>query len=84
MPKLTCKCGVVINLSTWVSDSERMFILERQFSKVADLIDNLDRNSEKLIDIMYDGEIDAIFCQSCNRIHLDNGDGSYVTYSIEK
>lgn len=84
MPKLTCKCGTVINLSTWGSDSERMFILERQFSKVIDLLEHLDRNSEELINIIYEGEKDAVFCQSCHRIHVDNGGGAYITYCIEK
>lgn len=84
MPKLVCNCGEIINLSTWGSDSERMFILERQFSKVIDLMDDSDKNGEELIDIIHEGEIDAVFCLSCHRIYLDNGDGSYIGYCIEE
>lgn len=43
-----------------------------------------EKNSEELIDIIHEGEIDAVFCLSCRRIYLDNGDGSYVGYCIEE
>ena len=83
MSKLECQCGKVYRLGT-ESDEERMLIIERKFNEAYDLISKKDFSSERLLNTVYHGEIDVIFCSQCKRIHLlHKNDLGYTTYIIE-
>lgn len=83
MPKFSCRCGNVINLSEMESISEWALVRDRQVGAVCSLIKSGPVDDEKFLETLYEDEIDVIWCGVCGRLHLDNGDGSYATYRKE-
>lgn len=61
-----------------------MLVIERQFHLATEALNGPNYNEEKFYDAFYEGEIDVIYCERCNRIHLYNGQGNYITYIVEK
>ena len=53
-----------------------MLVIERQFHLATEALNGPNYNEEKFYDALYEGEIDVICCDRCNRIHLYNGQGN--------
>ena len=80
MPKYSCHCGYVMNLSNGRSDFELELVPQKNVEGVGDALDAPDKLSiEKFYEMIDAGSIDVLRCPQCDRLHLKNEDG-YTTH----
>ncbi|AWH89933.1 hypothetical protein [Limnobaculum parvum] len=84
MPKFACRCGCVMNLSTGWSDCELSLVPE---NIIEELIVSLDKenglSAEQFVEKIDSKSIEVLRCPQCNRLWLENEDGSYNSYIKE-
>ena len=83
MPKFSCSCGHVVNLSSWHPDEEFALIPEKRIEKIGEL---LDETSSLTIDQYYSliDEVKTVVyrCPECGRLHIEEN-GKTISYVKE-
>lgn len=81
MPKFSCQCGNVINLSVIPNPNEYAFISELKIDEFMSSYEEGKLSLDDRLDLLLEGAIRTIFCKQCGRFHLEREDGFYNTYS---
>ena len=80
MPKYSCHCGHVMNLSTGWSDFELTLIPQQNIENIGDALATPDKPTpEKFYEMVDAGSINVLRCPQCDRLHL-KGEAGYTTY----
>lgn len=82
MPKFSCDCGEIINLSECPSKSEYVLISEKRITEIANYISDTRLNEDNFYNLI-DGLKTVVYvCFNCGRMHLENRNISneFVTY----
>lgn len=84
MPKFACRCGYVMTLSLGCEEYELSLIPEEN---IEDLIVTLDQEkqltADQFIEKIDSKRIKILRCPQCERLWLQNEDGSYNSYIKE-
>lgn len=84
MPKYSCVCGYVMNLSQGWSDYELSLIPESVVERLGERLDDGDQlSSAQLYEALDERAITVYRCPSCRRLHLEEGGGRFTTYVVE-
>lgn len=84
MPKFSCQCGYVINLSIGTSESEFNLIPERVVGVVGQLLSSGPLTEEAFYNAIDPETINVYRCPNCNRLHLEElGKNKFRTYAPE-
>lgn len=84
MPKYSCACGYVMNISQGWSDCELTLVAE---SVIDDLGKKLDSgsglSSEQLYETLDEKAITVYRYPNCGRLHLEEEQNKFTTYAAE-
>lgn len=83
MPKFSCVCGYVINLSAGTSDCEFSLVSEKIIDDLGGLLSVGGIGEAEFYDAIGSGAVAVYRCPSCNRLHLDEGGGVFQSYVKE-
>lgn len=83
MPKFSCVCGNVINLSRGASDFELSLITEKKIDEIGSMLADGGLSEEEFYNLIDDGAVAVYLCQKCGRLHLDQGGGKFSSYLRE-
>jgi len=84
MPKFACRCGYVMNLSLGWSDCELSLVPEAIIEDIIIAIDKKNGISTEEFSEKIDSKSQGVLrCPQCERIWLENEDGSYNSYIKE-
>lgn len=89
MPKFSCCCGEVINLSETPSRSEYALTSENRIEEIARSLSGKDLTQERFYDLIDESKTVVYVCFRCGRMHLEsrihsNEFGIYVLESTSK
>ncbi|AKH62710.1 MULTISPECIES: hypothetical protein [Photorhabdus] len=85
MPKFTCKCGHVMNLSNEDNDYEYSFIAEKIINEIIWILETNNNviDSDDFISKIDSKRTSVLTCHECGRFWLENEGGSYNAYIKE-
>lgn len=84
MPKYSCACGYVMNLSQGWSDYELTLIPESTIEELGDRLDSKDKlSSDQLYEALDEKAITVYRCPKCRRLHLEEEPNKFTTYVAE-
>lgn len=83
MPKFACKCGQVINLSNIPNNFEMLMISDKSIDEITPDSYSTQSNTSNFLDLLYDNSTSVIFCDNCERLHLEESEGVYASYIKE-
>ncbi|WP_140921497.1 hypothetical protein [Limnobaculum xujianqingii] len=85
MPKFTCRCGYVMNLSDGSNNYEYSFLSENKINKILWILDKTNNriSDDEFIEIVDSDRVRVLCCPQCERFWLENEDGSYNSYVKE-
>ncbi|WP_321797382.1 hypothetical protein [Burkholderia sp. BCC1988] len=85
MPKFTCKCGNVINLSGGTTDDEWTLVPEKSIDEIGDSLGGGEIfTDENFYDVILKNGVTVYRCSVCGRLHLEEGGrNKFVTYVRE-
>ncbi|SMQ05285.1 hypothetical protein SAMN04488482_0359 [Pseudomonas chlororaphis] len=74
MPKYSCVCGYVMNLSQEWSDYELTLISESTIERMGERLDNGgELSSDQRYEALDERAITVYRCPNCRRLHLEEG-----------
>lgn len=84
MPKYSCACGFVMNLSQGWSGYELTLIPESTIEALGDRLDSEDKlSSDQLYEALDEKAITVYRCPKCRRLHLEEEPNKFTTYVAE-
>ncbi|OCG39173.1 hypothetical protein [Gilliamella sp. Bif1-4] len=86
MSKFICKCGHVMHLSDSDNDYEYSFIAEKIIDEIIWILEK-NHNQIDVDDFILKVDskrIRVLVCTKCSRFWLENDDGTYKSYVLEK
>jgi hypothetical protein len=85
IPKFTCRCGYVINLSVDGAGAEWTLLPETTIDDIGSaLCDENPPSEEQFYDLIIKEGVTAYRCPACGRLHLEEaGRNKFVTYMRE-
>lgn len=84
MPKYSCVCGYVMNLSQGWSDYELTLIPESAIERLGERLDNGgELSSDQLYEALDERAITVYRCPNCRRLHLEEQKNKFTTYVVE-
>ncbi|CAH0321146.1 hypothetical protein SRABI112_05323 [Pseudomonas mediterranea] len=84
MPKYSCVCGYVMNLSQGWSDYEFTLIPESTIEDLGDRLDGENNlSSDQLYEALDEKAITVYRCPKCKRLHLEEEPNKFTTYIVE-
>ncbi len=83
MPKFSCKCGQMINLSNIPNNSEMLIISEKNIDNITPESSSTYSNIGEFLDLFYEKSTHVISCERCGRLYLEESEGVYSSYVKE-
>lgn len=83
MPKFSCKCGQIINLSTIPNNFEMLMISEKKIDDITPESSSKCSNIGEFLDLLYDNSTNIISCNKCGRLYIEESEGMYTSYIRE-
>lgn len=85
MPKYSCACGYVMNLSHDWSSYELSLVPESVIEELGDRLNRGDvPSSENFYEVPNGVSTTVYRCPQCNRLHLEEESNRFITYIVEK
>lgn len=83
MPKFSCVCGQIINLSHGMSESEFSMVAERKIDELGAALADRWLSEEEFYQQIGAGATTVYRCNKCDRLHIDQGGGKFSSYTKE-
>lgn len=84
MPKFTCKCGNVLNLSGVWPECEWRLVPMARVGEIADRLDVGQVSSgDEIYDLVDEVSVTVYRCPVCCRLYLETGKNTFETYAKE-
>ncbi len=84
MPKFTCSCGHVINLSGDTSAAELNLVPETNILEISELLAEGSKLSDEQFFNLIDKSKKIVYeCPVCMRLHIKSGTNRFDTYVLE-
>ncbi len=84
MPKFSCTCGTVLNLSDVWPECELRLVPMARVGEIADRLDSgAGLSGEVFYDMIDEVSITVYRCPVCDRLHLETGKNAFDTYLRE-
>lgn len=84
MPKFTCRCSYVMNLSNGAPGFEFSLVPESRIEQIADMLDTPEHLDSDAFYCLVDEVKTTVYrCPSCGRIHVDEGNCLFNSYVPE-
>lgn len=85
MPKYSCACGYVMNLSQGWSGYELTLVPESIIEGLGERLDGGDSlSSDQFYEALDENSITVYRCPKCKRIHLEEEPNRFTTYVVEQ
>ncbi len=83
MPKFSCVCGYIINLSNGTSEAELSLVSERKIDDIGVLLSVGNVSEDEFYDAIRLGVSTVCRCPKCSRLHIEGGEGVFQSYIKE-
>ncbi|MCR8722396.1 MULTISPECIES: hypothetical protein [Pseudomonas syringae group] len=83
MPKFSCVCGYIINLSNGTSEAELSLVSERKIDDIGVLLSVGNLSEDEFYDAISLGASTVYRCPKCSRLHIEVGEGVFQSYIKE-